>query len=269
VVPISEDGFDVFSNGMTEWAAYDETTFVYEEITGDFDKKAQVIFQDLSSQWARAGLIARDVPNFGVGRAAQEGGAAGRYQKVHVNPSGPTLTGPGTGGNNMYELNRRLLTGGQTDAPGNASNGQPLDYPNVWVRLQRAGQTFTMFRSTDGENWVQMAATTWPDAAGTNGVVMPDKLYVGPEFSPENGNITNTGDRGTWLAQFRNYGDTFGGPTVPPGPLDISIDGTTVTISWPGAGTLQRAATIGGTWDNVQATSPFTATEPGFYRLSN
>jgi hypothetical protein len=55
VVPISEDGFDVFSNGIGEWAAYDEATFVYEEITGDFDKKAQVIFQDLSSQWARAG----------------------------------------------------------------------------------------------------------------------------------------------------------------------------------------------------------------------
>jgi hypothetical protein len=64
------------------------------------------------------------------------------------------------------------------------------------------------------------------------------------------------GDRGVWLAQFRNYGDTFGGPVVPPGPLDISIDGSTVTISWPGAGTLQRAATIGGAWDNVQATSP-------------
>ena len=49
VVPISDDGFDIYSNGIGQWASYDETTFVYEEITGDFDKKAQVIFQDLSS----------------------------------------------------------------------------------------------------------------------------------------------------------------------------------------------------------------------------
>jgi hypothetical protein len=269
VVPISEDGFDVFSNGIGEWAAYDEATFVYEEITGDFDKKAQVVFQDLSSQWARAGLVARDVPNFGVGRAAQEGGAAGRYQKVHVNPSGPTLTGPGTAGNNAWEGNRRLLTGGQTSSAG--GGGGPLDYPNTWVRLQRVDQTFTIYRSLDGENWTSMGSTVWGVTLdGTAETLpMPATMYVGPEYSPENGNITNVDDRGTWLAQIRNYGDTFGGPAVPPGPLEISIDGSTVTISWPGAGTLQRAATIDGSWDNVQATSPFTATEPGFYRLSN
>ena len=51
-------------------------TFVYEQVTGDFDKKLRVEYQDLSSQWARAGLIARDVTNFGgVDRATQEGGA--------------------------------------------------------------------------------------------------------------------------------------------------------------------------------------------------
>ena len=274
VVPISATDFDVYSNGIGEWATYDEATFVYEEITGDFDKKAQVIYQDLSSQWARAGLIARDVSNFGVGSAAQNGsagppvvpGVAGRYQKVHVNPSGPTLTGPGTAGNNAWEGNRRLLTGGITDnLPG---GGGPLDYPNCWVRIQRTGQTFTIYRGLDGENWTQLGATIWPDAAGTNGVVMPETVFVGPEFSPENNNITNIPDRGVWLAQFRNYGDTFGGTGVP-GPLSISIVGGDVQITWPGAGTLQRTPTIGGSWADVQGGSPFTVTEEGFYRLSN
>lgn len=274
VVPISDDGFDVYSNGVGQWAAYDEATFVYEEITGDFDKKAQVIFQEPSTQWARAGIIARDVTNFGVNRAAQEGGQSGRYQKIHVNPSGPTQTGnpPGNAGNNGWETNRRLSTGGQTSDAGGGGGG-PLDYPNTWVRLQRVGQTFTVFRSLDGENWTQLGATTWGVTMDGTTVTlpMPDKVFVGPDYSPENFNIDPlfADLRTTWLAQIRNYGDTFGGPVLPPGPLDISIDGSTVTISWPGAGTLQRAATIGGTWDNVQATSPFTATEPGFYRLSN
>ncbi len=266
VVPVSDKGFDIYSNGFGEWGTYDEATFVYEQITGDFDKKAQVIYQDNSSQWARAGLIARDVTNFGVDSAAQNGGAAGRYQKVHVNPTGPTLTGPGTDGNNNWEGNRRLLTGGATDSA--PAGGGPLDYPNCWVRIQRTGQTFTIFRSTDGENWTLLGATTWPDTAGTNGVVMPDTVFVGPEFSPENGNITNVGDQGTFLAQIRNYGDTFE-TSVQPGPLTISVVGGNVQITWPGAGTLQRTPALGGTWTDVQGTSPATVTDEGFYRLRN
>lgn len=199
VLPVGNNGFDIYSDGIAEWAAYDEATFVYEEITGDFDKKLRVEFQDNSSQWARAGLIVRDVPNFGVGRAAQEGGEAGRYQKVHVNPSGPTLTGPGNMGNNQWEGNRRLDTGGQTSSAG--GGGTPL-YPNAWVRLQRQGDTFIIYRSDDGKAWTELGRTTFTEP-------MPAKLYVGPEYSPENGNVTEEASRGTWLAKIRDYSDTF------------------------------------------------------------
>jgi hypothetical protein len=270
VVPISQQDFDVYSNGVTEWATYDEATFVYEEITGDFDKKLQVIYQDLSSQWARAGLIARDVPNFGVGRAAQEGGQAGRYQKVHVNPSGPTLTGPGNEGNNAWEGNRRLRTGFATSSAG--GGGGPLNYPDTWVRLQRTGQTFTIYRSLDGEEWTQMGATTWGETLdGTEPTVpMPDTVYVGPEFSPENGNITNAEDRGVWLAQIRNYSDTFALP--PTEPLTIGISDGVITINFS-SGTLQSVENIGGTWSDVAgATSPYTVTPAAgtrFYRTRN
>jgi hypothetical protein len=276
VVPISQQDFDVYSNGVTEWATYDEATFVYEEITGDFDKKLQVIYQDLSSQWARAGLIARDVPNFGVGRAAQEGGQAGRYQKVHVNPSGPTLTGPGNAGNNAWEGNRRLKSGPWTD-PGNATSsagggGGPLNYPDTWVRLQRTGQTFTIYRSLDGEEWTQMGATTWGEiqTEGAPTLPMPEKLYVGPEFSPENGNVTNAEDRAVWLAQFRNYSDTFALP--PTEPLTIGISDGVITINFS-SGTLQSVENLGGTWSDVAgATSPYTVTPAAgtrFYRTRN
>jgi hypothetical protein len=207
VLPVGNGSFDVYSDGFTEWAAYDEATFVYEQITGDFDKKVRVEYQDNSSQWARAGLIMREVTNFGVDRTAQEGGAAGRYQKVHVNPTGPTLTGPGTAGNNSHELNRRLDTGGQSTAPGAANNTNPA-YPDAWVRLQRVGQTNNMFRSDDGVAWSWLAQTVWDIDSATDGA-MTNVTYVGPEFSPENGNVTVETDRGRWLAKFRSYGNTF------------------------------------------------------------
>ena len=76
VVAVGPNAFDIYSDGIGEWAAYDEATFVYEQVTGDFDKELRVEYVDPASQWARAGLIVRDVPNFGVNRAAQTGSSA-------------------------------------------------------------------------------------------------------------------------------------------------------------------------------------------------
>jgi hypothetical protein len=201
VLPVGENGFDIYSDGFTEWATYDEATFVYEEITGDFDKKLRIEYQDASSQWARAGLIAREVTNFGVDRGTQEGGEAGRYQKVHVNPVGPTLTGPGTAGNAAWEGNRRLDVGAATTSAGGSSGVTP-QYPNAWVRMQRKGDLFTIYRSDDGKTWSQLGTTTFTEP-------MPAKLFVGPEYSPENGNITEEASRGTFVAKFRDYSDTY------------------------------------------------------------
>jgi len=194
VLATAENSFDVYSDGIGEWGTYDETTFVYEEVTGDSDKVVRVEYQDASSQWARAGLIARDVTNFGVDRTTQEGGAAGRYQKVHVNP---VQTAMGTAGNNSYEGNQRLTTGAATTSAGGGGTPQ---YPNAWCRLQRVGQVFTIFRSDNGVDWTQLGTSTFNPA-------MPDKLFVGPEYSPENGNISNPEQQGVFVAKFRNYGN--------------------------------------------------------------
>ena len=274
-VPVAPNGFDVYSDGISEWSQYDEATFVYEQVTGDFDKKVRVQYQDGSTTWARAGLIARDVLNFGVDRATQNGttvgattppfdGTAGQYQKIHVNPVGATLSGAG---NANWEGNRRLDTGGPSDGP-IPPNAVP-QYPNAWCRLQRVGQTFTLYRSDDGVNWVQLGKTTWgvDDLTKTP---MPDTLYVGPEFSPESGSVTQAEDQGTFLAQFRDYGDYIPSTTFDP-QLKITKDATgKVTITWT-TGTLMSAPTLDGAYTAVNgASSPFDVTSTGqatFYRV--
>ncbi len=229
---------------------------VYEEVTGDFDKVLRVEYQDASSQWARAGLIARDVTNFGVDRATQTGsgftdppydGTAGRYQKVHVNP---VRTAMGTPGNNSWEGNRRLQTGAAADSAG--GGGTPL-YPNAWCRLQRVGQTFTIFRSDNGVDWTQLGASTFDPA-------MPDKLFVGPEFSPENGNISDVALKGVFVAKFRDYGNFS---VAPPEFVSITVNPNgTVTVAWTGGGTLQYTTSLTPpvTWADAPAgsVSPFT-----------
>src|SRR5207247_11445085 len=79
-VAYSDKDFDLVSSGSALWDNYDEMTFVYESITGDFDKKVRVEYQDASSQWARAGLQLREVLNEGVTRDQ-------RYDET-TNPTG-------------------------------------------------------------------------------------------------------------------------------------------------------------------------------------
>lgn len=256
VVAVADNGFDVYSDAIGEWGTYDEATFVYEEVTGDFDKVVRVEYQDSSSQWARAGLVVRDVTNFGVDRATQEGGEAGRYQKVHVNP---VVTAMGTAGNNSWEGNRRIATGAATTSAG--GGGVP-QYPNAWCRLQRAGDLFTIFRSDDGVTWTQLGTTSFTEP-------MPAKLFVGPEFSPENGNIPeDTGLRGVWLAKFRDYGNYT--PFVQP-TLSLGNAGGNMVLTYTGV--LQSAPTVNGTYAPVAgAVSPYTVTKTGaaqFYRTAS
>jgi hypothetical protein len=241
VVAVATNAFDLYSDGWAEWDNYDETTFVYEPITGDFDKKLQVVYQDNSSEWARAGLIMReDLSTIGMDSLTQTGngvegpananpstgpftGLAGRYQKIHANPVGETLTD--AAGNASWETNRRLWVGSGCSADnynqdGGASGAAYPLYPNVWCRLQRQWSTnFSYFRSDDGQNWVWMGTTVWSD--NSNALVnaspaMPATVYVGPEFSPEVGNYASDEQnlRGRCLAQMRNYGDTWA--SVPP-----------------------------------------------------
>jgi hypothetical protein len=268
--------FDVYSDGIAEWGTYDETTFVYEQVTGDFDKKLRVEYQDGSSEWGRAGIIVRDVLNLGVDSATQTGsgntvppfdGTAGRYQKCHVNPVGATLTGPGTPGNASWEGNRRLDTGFTCTSCLTNVNATPL-YPNAWCRIQRQDQTFTIYRSADGTNWEKLGQTVWGQDDTTK-TPMPATVYVGPEFSPENGNVTDAIDQGTFLAQFRDYGD-YVAVSAQPTLSASSLANGTFTITY--TGTLQSSANIAGPYTAVSgATSPYavnpkTAGVTMFYR---
>ncbi len=257
VVAVAPNAFDVYSDGIAEWATYDETTFVYEQVAGDFDKEVRVEYVQPSSQWGRAGLIVRDVTDFGVNRAAQTGsaaaappydGLAGRYQKVHVNP---VTTAMGTPGNDAWEGNRRLDTGGACTTALVSNNAAPM-YPNAWCRIQRAGQKFTIYRSDDGVNWLEMGTTTW-GADDQTLTPMPATVYVGPEYSPENGNIS-AGFQGMFGVKFRDYRNhgTLAPPTL---AITKNSDGT-FTLTY--TGTLLSSQTANGTYAPVSgASSPW------------
>ena len=196
VVVVGTNGFNIINGGSSYWGTDDDATFVYEEITGDFDKVARLEGQDPSSNWARAGIAARESLD-------AHDAEASRYQQVHANPSPKKFDG--TDSNQGYETNRRLTTGASTSSSNGDAGANGPQYPNAWLRLMRTGDVIHMLRSTDGFTWTSIGLTDFNPADGS-GSALPAKMFVGPVFGAENGNVTE-GSRNSWNAQFRQYGD--------------------------------------------------------------
>jgi hypothetical protein len=79
----------------------------------------------------------------------------------------------------------------------NATNGAaalsgsfPVNYPNTWLRLKRAGNLFTGFGSLDGQNWTQLGSVT---------LALPSSIYLGFVVCSDNTNQAVT-------AAFRDFG---------------------------------------------------------------
>jgi len=290
VVRVGDDGFDILSGGVAFWSNYDELTMVYEEITGDFDKTVQLVYQDPSSQWARIGLQARESLDTAKPRPIDPatGVAAGaipfivdgvdvvvprsswysRLQDVHANAA--YVWDNSVASNNSYENHyRNDNTYTLVDQLQSTDGGfGPMDYDNgkVWMRLQRVGNTMSTYRSTDGVNWTVMT-----NARLFNNLAA--KLFVGPYSGPE---LLNNGAKDglghSVLAKFRNY-KNFGTVIPPTGSkfTGISVSGGNVTLTWTGTGTLQSADLVAGPYtDVVGATSPRTVpvtNAPKYYRF--
>lgn len=198
-----DTGVDLISNGQTQWSNYDETDVAFMEIDGAFDYKAQIVYQDISSQWARSGIMMREnlddvgKPPTGLPDTEEDPDGFGRYVTSHANPEAD-FNDDGTvapeGGNNGFESNYRPLVGQAT--AGNGA-GDP-EYPDgAWVRLQRIKDEVRAYWSNDGEEWTQHGdPRVFED--------LSQVVQFGFSYSPETGNTGGFLYQKPTIAQIRN-----------------------------------------------------------------
>ncbi len=273
------NSFDLISGGSEMFNQYDESTFVYEAITGDFDKRVRIEFQEGSSQDARAGLMIREAVDELKPRPLDPSDPAeafSRYLQIHATPVTTAFTdfkGNPVPGRNQFQINFRSLPGGATDSPPADTNAPA--YPNAWVRVKRVGQTFHVFRGSDGTNWVRQGTFTFPTTDLDGNAVAPisNRLYVGPNYCPELSNIpTSTGERRAFLAKFQDYSNASGEVDIEPPKISITQSGSQVEVSWT-AGTLEGTTNIAsGAWTALGTVSPIKITADKryqFYRARN
>ncbi|MBA2706223.1 MAG: hypothetical protein H0U59_00260 [Gemmatimonadaceae bacterium] len=157
-------------------------------MSGDFDVIVRVNSLTATDPQSMAGLMARETLNANSRNA---------FIKVW----------PGTAG---YRFTSRSTTGGSSVGIGSGAAA----YPNVWVRLTRAGSTFTGWRSANGVDWTSV---------GSVSISLPQTIFVGMAVSAKSTTATTT-------AQFREFGP---GPTAVPPPAPIMA--SSMTMSAPAA----------------------------------
>lgn len=192
------DQWLTYSRGSDIFGTNDSLSFVYQEITGDFDLVLHIQYVGFNNEWTRGGLMARESLAPGA-----------RNIMVGTYPNGTP----------NWMTSWRL----ETDAPTMAMlTSRSSVFPtNAWVRLKRKGSTFLSYYNLLGGNhpdWSLMAS---------NHLEWPGPLLVGMAAS-----AIEVAGGGPVPARFR-FSDF--GAYQPTGPrLSIqTVDAATVAISWP------------------------------------
>ena len=139
----SEDnGISIIAGGADVWGTKDEFGFSYFEQTGDFDIVTRIESLSAPHLYTKAGLMARE-----------ELTDKSRHIFFQVFPNN-NARNKNNGG---YEFQYRQTKAGEMKAvyPAKIDGAPefPVNYPNTWIRLKRAGNDFTGYYSADGKAW--------------------------------------------------------------------------------------------------------------------
>ena len=125
---------NVSGSGTDIWGTADAFNFVYQSLNGDGEITARVSSVHPVADWSKAGVMIRDTS-----------GASSAYAYMLVSASRGTA------------FQYRTAAGASAASVTGTSATAPL-----WVRVVRAGSTFTGYQSTDGANWQTVGTVSAP-----------------------------------------------------------------------------------------------------------
>jgi len=165
-VKVLSNGIDIIAGGADIWGVKDEFDYVYVQRTGDFDMATRIESLEASNLYTKAGIMAREdlTPD-----------CRHIYFQVFSDNN------PRNNNNGGYEFQYRQLKAGEMKAIYPASSKGtpefPVAYPDTWLRLQRTGNNFTGYYSTDGKTWKEYT---------TYSLELPAKVYLGLAVTSHN-----------------------------------------------------------------------------------
>ncbi len=124
----SNGTYTVNGAGTDVWNSDDQFQTAYQTLTGNGEIVARVTSQTNTHEWAKAGIVIKASPNSGT-----------NYASIHTTP------------NNGIRMQWNYT---------NDISGGSYTFPNVWLKLNRTGNTITTYKSTNGTSWTQVGSTT-------------------------------------------------------------------------------------------------------------
>jgi regulation of enolase protein 1 (concanavalin A-like superfamily) len=193
-IALSESDYIMSAGGSDIWGTSDGMHFAYCQINGDFDATVRVVSMTQADVWSKCVLMVRE---------DLDGGS----RSVQV------LTTP-PGGQNLIAAQGRPTKGGSATDSGYGGSVSGVPYPNAWLRIVRAGNTFTCYWGNNGKDWTKLT-----DVVPTT--AFPSSVYVGMGATAHN-------NSSSIVAKFSDFKIT--GPNVT--PLNI-VPNSTPVLSWP------------------------------------
>jgi hypothetical protein len=202
--------YTIVAGGPGIASTADGFRYVYDEQTGNFDVDLQVNSLTVAGNFSTAGIMAR----------------------TNLGDASPNVYMSASPAN--YRFKYRTTSG----ATENIAFAGATSFPNVWVRLVRAGNVFSGYSSPDGVTWTLVSQQT---------VALPSTLYLGIAVASNTTAITTT-------ASVSNYGTT----TIYTGPDTKAATYTAVT------GQPTQESVLASALDPVGTIEPstFTITTP-------
>jgi hypothetical protein len=222
VLPIGNGDLNVRAAGQDIWEKTDVFNFIHQERTGDFDVRVQVASFEGIAENAKAALMVRE--NLASGS---------RHFTLTVYPSQ----------GNWTAFWRLAYRGTSSVAEGDWRVPWPGNsYPNVWMRLKRAGNTFTLYGGSNGHDWIQVGDSFAPSP------VYPSTVYVGLATT----SMSEMHEVPPVNIEYRNFGDI--GMSARPQLRLVRANGQ-LLFSWPASASTcrlqQRPALAAGSWLSV------------------
>ena len=166
VASTDADGVRVFTQvggGDDIWNSADSFNFAYRKFTGDFDVSLKVRDLQGPNEWSKVELMAREGADSGGAALSHVGGD--RFIAIMTTR---------TAGVNVIGMQYRVTTAAAAGEPASRYGAPP--YPNCWLRLQRQGDVFILYTSTDGATWTENGRE---DTAAWAGGALANILSVG------------------------------------------------------------------------------------------
>jgi hypothetical protein len=174
-----ESGWDLIASGADIWGESDQFHFLCKKLSGDFDIAIRIECFTPAHLYSKAGLMVRETLN---------------ADSPHLMFLVFADNSPRNNNLGAHEMQFRSVAGGDCQAVYPAVKPPappefPAAFPNSWLRIQRRGDRFSAFASTDGSTWKLYGVQT---------LALPSPVYVGPA-------LTSHDLQNRAVAGFRNY----------------------------------------------------------------